>query len=55
MVQGEIENADKRPVRNSSFERDMLRNACADALIANERAWLGWVRTSLNIMTVSKL
>lgn len=34
------------------FEEKMLRIACADALIANERTWLAWTRTSLSIMTV---
>ena len=36
-----------------SFERNMLQIACADALIANERTWLAWTRTSLNIMACS--
>ena len=42
------ENAEKM-----NFEKKMLQIACADALIANERTWLAWTRTSLNIMTCS--
>ena len=38
---------------NIDFEKYMLQIACADALIANERAWLSWTRTSLNVMTCS--
>jgi hypothetical protein len=38
---------------DSNFETRLIRVACADALIANERTWLAWTRTSLNIMTVS--
>jgi len=36
---------------DANFEVNLLRIACADALIANERTWLAWTRTSLNIMT----
>jgi hypothetical protein len=38
---------------DAGFETNLIRVACADALIANERTWLAWTRTSLNIMTVS--
>jgi len=37
---------------DKNFERNLLQIACADALIANERTWLAWTRTSLNMMTV---
>jgi len=33
-----------------SFEENLLRIACADAMIANERTYLAWTRTSLSIM-----
>lgn len=36
---------------SKGFEMDLLRTTCADTLIANERTWLAWTRTSLNIMT----
>ena len=34
-----------------NFEQNLLRIACADAMIANERTYLAWTRTSLSIMT----
>ena len=33
-----------------NFEQNLLRIACADAMIANERTYLAWTRTSLSIM-----
>jgi hypothetical protein len=33
-----------------NFEENLLRIACADAMIANERTYLAWTRTSLSIM-----
>ena len=45
---GNENNVDKP---SKGFEMDLLRTTCADTLIANERTWLAWTRTSLNIMT----
>ena len=35
---------------SENFEQNLLRIACADAMIANERTYLAWTRTSLSIM-----
>lgn len=35
---------------HENFELSLLRTTCGDTLIANERTWLAWTRTSLNIM-----
>lgn len=49
---GSIGSKDSGGPTDKNFERNLLQIACADALIANERTWLAWTRTSLNIMTV---
>lgn len=48
---GDSTERDAEPCSSEeSFERNLLQLAMADALIANERTYLAWMRTSLAVM-----
>lgn len=47
--EGDISSRSQEP---ENFEQNLLRIACADAMISNERTFLAWTRTALAIMMV---